>query len=145
MTDTGSQRAPGRRSFAELLADIPRLLGELVRAEIDALKAELAKSAQRAALGVGLLVGAFVILLIAVVVLVWAAVAALALVLPMWAAALIVAGALILVAALVGWLGVLRLRTAGPDLESRAESITDDIRAIKGETPRETTAGGTDG
>ncbi|HWL59595.1 MAG TPA: phage holin family protein [Microbacteriaceae bacterium] len=145
MTDTGPKPAHARRSFAELLADIPRLLGELVRAEIDALKAELAKSAQRAALGVGLLVGAFVILLLAIVTLVWAAVAALALVLPMWAAALIVAGVLLIIAALIGWLGVLRLRTAGPDLESRAESITDDIRAIKGEAPRETTVGDTDG
>lgn len=144
MTDSAPPRTAGRRSFAELLADVPRLLGELVRAEIDALKAEFARSAKQAAVGIGLLVGALVVLLFAIVTLIWAAVAALALVLPMWASALIVAGGLILIAAIAGWIGVHRLKTAAPDLGARAESITEDIRAIKGEVPR-ATAGGIDG
>jgi len=139
VTDAG---APiGRRSFGELVSDIPRLLAELVRAELDALKQELARTARRAGLGAGLLAVALGLVLLALVALVVAAIAGLSLVLPVWAAALIVAGGLLVLGALLGLAGVLRLRTAGPDLQARRESIAEDIRAIKGEALRTPTEG----
>ena len=136
MTEPASTNFVGRKRLGELLADIPRLLGDLLRAEIDSLREEFARSARRAGLGIGLIVAAVAVLLIAVVALVVGAIAALALVLPFWAAALIVAGGLIVVAALLAGLGALRLRGAGPNLDRHLDSFTDDLRAIRGEVPR---------
>lgn len=141
MPEAGDTTSIGRKSFGELIADIPRLLAELVRAELEALKQELTRAAVRAGIGVGLLAGALLLVALALVALVVAAIAALSLVLPVWAAALIVAGGLILIAALLGLLGVLRLRSAGPDLEARRASIAEDLRAIRGEAPRATPEG----
>lgn len=135
MAEPGST-GTARKSLGELLRDVPRLLTDLVRAELDALKAELANSAKRYALALALIATAAFLLIVMVLVLVAAAIAALALVLPVWAAALIVAGGLLLVGGLLGFLGVRRLSTAAPDIAGRVESVSDDIRVIKGEAPR---------
>jgi hypothetical protein len=42
---TDPQREP-KRSLAALIADVPRLLGELVRGEIESLKSEMSPSSK---------------------------------------------------------------------------------------------------
>jgi hypothetical protein len=70
----------------------------LVSLEVDLAKAEMRRKVGAVALGLGLAVGAALLALIGVGLLVAAAVVALALVLPTWAAVLVVAGAALVVA-----------------------------------------------
>jgi len=120
------------RSLLELVAEIPRLIGDLLRAEIEAFKADLRLRAQRAGIGAGLIAVALVLLCLALTALVVAAIAALALVLPWWASALIVAGALLLVAGLLAWVAIGRFRGAKPDIAGRLASIKEDVELIRG-------------
>jgi len=128
-TPEGTTTEP-KRSLFQLLGDVPRLVTELVRAELDALKAELKRAAIRAGLGAGLFAVAAIILLLMLVVLVIAGIAGLALVVPTWAAALIVAGGLLLIAAALGLAGVLALRGAKPDTRRTIDSVAEDLRAF---------------
>ena len=47
-----------RRSIGALLADLPRIIAELIQAEIESLKAEVSSKLKSAGIGAGLLVGA---------------------------------------------------------------------------------------
>jgi len=92
------------RPTGTLLSDAVNQLTRLVRGEVALAKAEVAQNIKSAALGIGLLVGAVVLALVALNVLAGALVAALAnLIGPGWAA--LVVGILILAAA-----GILALR-----------------------------------
>lgn len=130
---TASAPVTGRRSLVSLVADLPRILSELVRAEIDSLKTELASKAKSAGVGAGLIGAAIAILLFALGVFVAAAVAGLATVLPVWASALIVGGALVLIAVILVLIGVSALKRAMPPKpEKTIASVEEDIRTIKG-------------
>ncbi len=108
MSDDGA--AP-RRSLFQLIGDLPGLVGDLIRAEIDAIKDDLKEKASRAAVGVGLLAVGFFTLLLALIVLVFAGIAGLATVLPWWASALIVFGALALIAFALAFAGLAALKS----------------------------------
>jgi hypothetical protein len=107
------------------VGDLVRLANEqfvtLVRHELDFAKAEMTAKAKRAGLGAGLFGFAGVISLYALGVLVAAAVLGLALALPGWAAALVVAGGLLLIAGIAATVGRSRLRSATPAMP--AESV----------------------
>jgi hypothetical protein len=107
------------------VGDLVRLANEqfvtLVRHELDFAKAEMTAKAKRAGVGAGLFGFAGVIALYALGVLVAAAVLGLALALPGWAAALVVGGALLVVAALAAAIGRSRLKAATPAVP--AESV----------------------
>jgi predicted phage tail protein len=125
---------PPRRSLGSLLSDIPRILTELVDAEIASLKAEISSKLKAAGIGAGLLAGAGVIGFFASLVLLAAAILALAIVLPAWAAALIVGGALLLIAGILAGLGVAQLKRGLPPTPTETiDSVTDDLRTLRGE------------
>lgn len=125
--------AAERRSLFALIADVPRLIGDLVRAEIAALKAEIAAKMKAAGIGAGLLVGAAVFGLFAVLVLIAAGVLALALVLPPWAAALIIGAVLLIIAAIIAAIGIGQLKRGVPPAPTETiESVKDDVRAVRG-------------
>lgn len=125
--------AAERRGLFALIADVPRLIGDLVRAEIASLKAEIAAKMKAAGIGAGLLVGAAVLGLFAALVLIAAGVLALALVLPAWAAALIVGVALLAIAGIVAAAGVAQLKRGVPPTPTETiESVKDDVRAVRG-------------
>lgn len=130
---TASAPATGRRSLVSLVADLPRILSELVRAEIDSFQAELVGKAKSAGLGAGLIVAAIGILVFALGAFVAAAVAGLATVLPVWASALIVGGALVVIAVVLVLVGVAAFKRAlPPKPEKTIASVEEDIRTIKG-------------
>ena len=96
-----------RRGFFRLLADLPRELSDLVRAEIRLLQTEFAEKLRAAGVGLGLVTLGVTLISVFLIILVVAGILALSLVMPAWAAALIVAGlalvvGLIFVAAGVG-------------------------------------------
>lgn len=129
---TDRERA-GAKSLVELISDLPRLLIELVKAEFAHLKAEFAAKAKYAGVGIGLFVVAAAFLFFALGVLVAAAVLGLAVVLPGWAAALIVFGALVILAAVLVLIGVASLKKIqGVAPQQTIDSIKEDADALKG-------------
>lgn len=104
---TGTQGVP--RSLGELFSSIFEQIPALIRGEIDyTIASAKAKGKEMGAGGVALGV-AGVMALFGFLMLLFAGVAGLATVLPVWAAFLIVAGVLLLIAAIAGLIGKSRL------------------------------------
>lgn len=122
-----------KRSVFALLGELPGEISELVRAELEAFKADLSVKAKNVGIGVGLFAVAAVFAFFATGVLVALAVIALALVLPLWLAALIVMVALLLIAGILVLIGVNRVKKgASHDPAGVTESIRRDVDALKG-------------
>ena len=103
--------AAGMRSIPEILQDVLTNIQDIVRAEVSLAKAELGEEISSARSG-GLLVGVGAVAAIfSALFILLACVYALALVMPNWAAALIVAAAVGVAAAVTLGLGVKRLKT----------------------------------
>lgn len=109
-----------KRSLFSLIADLPRLLAEAARSEIEALKKEMVDKAKHAGVGIGLLAVAGFFAFFAFAVLVAAAVLGIAVALPAWAAALIVATGLLLLTALLVLIGVSELKRGAPPTTEEA-------------------------
>ena len=99
------------QGFTELFTALHRSLLEVLRAEVDTLAGDLSSSGRRLGSALSLLGIAAVVAVVFLGVLVLAAIAALALVLPFWGAALVVAGLLGLTMAILAAVGLRRLRT----------------------------------
>jgi uncharacterized membrane protein YqjE len=122
-----------KRSLLTLLTDLPGLVSDLIAAEIEQLKAELARKFAALGIGAGLLAGAAVVLLFMVGVLLTAAILALALVMPGWLAALIVAVVLLLIAAVLGLIGYRKLKAAMPPVPTDTiNSLKKDLNVVRG-------------
>jgi len=131
MGATGRAKAKG---FFSLLTDVPHLIAQLIRAEIELLKAELVSKLKAVGIGLGLFVISLSLILLALLLLVFAGVFALSLVVPLWAAALIAAAAAILVALVVGGIAAsVMSRGTSPTPDETVESIRADIRVVRGE------------
>ena len=126
----------GRTSDEPLGALVHRLseqIPELVRSEIRLAQAELTEKGKRAGLGIGMFSAAGLLAFLGLSTLVATAVLLLALVLPAWAAALIVAVLLFAgagVAALVGKKEVERATPAAP--ERTIANVKEDVATVKG-------------
>lgn len=121
-----------KRSLFSLIGDLPGLLMDLVRSEIEQLKQELISKAKHAGIGIGLLVVASAFLFFALGVFIAAAVLGLATVLPAWAAALIVAGAILIIGIVLILVGVSQLKRGNPTPEETIKSVQKDVNTITG-------------
>lgn len=129
---------PRKRSLFTLIADIPSLITRLIKDEIEQLKDELIGKLKHAGIGIGLLAGAGAFLFFALAVFIAAAVIGLATVLPAWAAALIVGGALLVIAIVLVLIGVANLKRGVPPAPTKTiASVKKDVNAIKGIGKRE--------
>ena len=109
----------------------PTQISELVRGELALAKAELAQKGKRAGIGAGLAGTAGVLALYGVGALITTVIAALALVLPVWAAALIVAVVIFIVAGVLGLLGKNQIQRATPPVpENAVESVKRDVATV---------------
>jgi hypothetical protein len=130
---TGVPGPAPKRSLFRLIGDLPTLLMDLVRGEIESLKQELLGKLKHAGVGIGLLVGAATFAFFALLVLIAAAVLGLATVLPAWASALIIGGGVLLVAVILALVGIASLKKGVPPAPTETiKSIKKDVRAIKG-------------
>ena len=113
--------------------DLPGLLIDQIRNEFELLKQEVVGKLKDAGSGIGLLVAAGCCAFFAIVVLITAAILSLAEVLPGWAAALIVVGALLIITVILVGIGLQQLRRGTPPAPTETiTSVKKDINAIKG-------------
>jgi Putative Actinobacterial Holin-X, holin superfamily III len=117
------------RSVPELVRQLSEETSTLVRQEIDLAKAELAGKARRVGVGAGALGAAAVVALYAVAAASVAVIAALALVMPVWGAAVVVAGFDAILAGALGLTGRRRLTAAMPPTpEATVDTVKEDVR-----------------
>jgi phosphoglycerol transferase MdoB-like AlkP superfamily enzyme len=132
MTDTSSR--PERKGLFALISDVPRLVTDLVKGELELAKLELIAKAKKAGIGAGLIIAALVVLLLFVTMLLTAAVLGLGEVMPPWLAALLVALVLLLIAAALAFVGYKSVQKALPPKPERAmRNLQRDISVIKGD------------
>ena len=123
-----------KRSLFQLITELPHLFGALVRAEIEQLRRELIARLKGTGIGLALFVVAINLVVTAVLLLVLAGVFALSLVTPLWLAALIVAGVLLLLALITVAVAVAAIKKGGAPIPRRTlDSIREDVATIRGE------------
>lgn len=122
-----------RKSLGDLLAELPSLVIDLVRAEVENLTGELKGKAAKLGAGTGVLAAAGVFAVFLLGWLLFTGFEALNLVVAPWLAALIVSGFLLLVVLILVAVGIPLLKR-GSDfghLQS-VESIKDDLNVVRG-------------
>ncbi|MEU4157124.1 phage holin family protein [Actinoplanes sp. NPDC026670] len=125
-------RPTAEKSTAELVQQAGEQLSRLVRDEITLAKAELAEKGKRAGIGAGLFGGAGALALYGLGAAIATVVIALDLVLPLWAAALIVTVVLFAVAGVLALLGKSQLsRAVPPEPVAAIESVKADVDEVK--------------
>lgn len=126
---TEQQDAPIGALVHRLSEQIP----ELVRSEVKLAQAELTEKGKKAGIGLGMFSAAGLLAFLGLCTLITTAILALALVLPAWASALIVAATLFVVAAIAGLAGKKEIRQATPPAPERAlAGFKEDVATIKG-------------
>ncbi|MBK5238034.1 MAG: phage holin family protein [Actinomycetales bacterium] len=125
--------APDDRSLFSLLRDLPGLLLELVRVEVEQVKREMARKLKNLGVGAALVVAALSLTTFFFGTLIAAAVFGLAEVMPAWAAALTVSGLLLVIIAVLLGIAVARFKKGSPPLPTETfDSIVEDANALKG-------------
>ena len=128
MTRTATEDA----SIGELVARITEETSTLVRDELRLAQLEMTRKGKYAGIGAGLLGGGALFAVYAVGTLVAAAVLGLALVVPGWAAALIVSAVLLVLAGVAALLGKKEITEAVPPVPTEAlEGVKLDLAALK--------------
>ncbi|MFE1808683.1 phage holin family protein [Streptomyces sp. NPDC059533] len=119
-------------SVGELVTRASQQISELVRQEMRLARTETMQKGRRYGVGGGLFGGAGLIGILAAQALVAAAIAALSLVLPVWAAALITGAVLAAVAAVLAVAGKKQVvQAGGPAPQQTIESVKADMAEIK--------------
>ncbi|WP_104105789.1 phage holin family protein [Nocardioides sp. 616] len=116
-----------------LVHDLTQQVPDLIRSELRLAQAEMTEKGKRAGLGIGMFSAAGLLAFFGLAAVITACIAALALVLPTWASALIVAAVLFAAAAGVGLAGKSKVSAATPVKPEKAmEGIKEDIDTVKG-------------
>ena len=133
MTDTQTRTTrPADQPIGELVSQMSEQVSTLVRDELALARAEMVEKGKRAGTGAGLLGGAGVIALYGVGALLVTIGALLALVLPVWAAALIVAVVLFIAAGVAALIGKKQVQQAVPPKPTAAvDSTKRDVDTVK--------------
>ncbi|BDX34774.1 membrane protein [Mycobacterium antarcticum] len=118
-------------STGELITQLTAQTSRLVRDEIRLAQKEFQESAKHAGIGAGLFSVAGVFAVFGVATLIAAAVAALALVLPVWAAALIVGVVLLAAGGIAALSGKRQIQEASPVPEQTVANVKEDIQEVK--------------
>ncbi|MEV4756706.1 phage holin family protein [Micromonospora sp. NPDC049559] len=127
----GPARPAAQQSTGELIQRASEQISRLVRDELALARLELTEKGKHAGLGVGLFGGGGVLAVLGLGTLVAAAVLLLALVLPAWASALIVAGLLFLLAGVFALVGRQQVKRAVPPVPlAAAEGVRADVETL---------------
>jgi hypothetical protein len=127
------KRRDKKKSIFALLSDVPTLVRELVKGELELLKTEIVAKLKILGLGAGLILGAVIVLFFFIGVLLTAGILGLATIMPGWLAALIVAFVLLIAIAILAWIGYREIKKAMPPVpEATIKNLKRDINAIRG-------------
>ncbi|BBX89910.1 MULTISPECIES: phage holin family protein [Mycolicibacterium] len=118
-------------STAELLGQLQQQTTRLVRDELRLAQREFQESARHAGLGAGLISAAGLLAVLGLMTVVAAAVAAIALALPVWAAALIVAAVLFLGAGVAALVSRSQAKQVPPPASQSVDSVKQDLDELK--------------
>jgi uncharacterized membrane protein YqjE len=119
------------RSIADILKDIVGNMQEIVRSEVRLAKSELRNEATKTkSAAVAMAIGA-VMAVFALLFLLWTVVDALAMVLPQWAAPLIVSVTLAIIAVVAFSVGRSRFKQVHPAPERTIESVKENVEWLK--------------
>jgi predicted phage tail protein len=122
-----------KRSLFGLIADLPHLLSNLVKEEIEHLKDEMIAKLKHAGIGIGLFAGAGIFGFFLLATLLTAAILGFATLVPAWLAALIVAGFLLIITAILIAIGLAQVKRGVPPAPTETiKSVKLDVNAIKG-------------
>jgi uncharacterized membrane protein YqjE len=125
---------PQEASLGTLVSDLSSQIPELIRSEMRLAQAEVAEKGKRAGIGIGMFSVAGLMGFFGFAVLLATFVLLLDLVLPAWAAALIVAVALFAIAGVAALVGKKKVDEVGSPTPERALSgIKQDVATVKGE------------
>ncbi|MBN6052042.1 phage holin family protein [Nonomuraea sp. RK-328] len=120
-----------------LVNDLSDQVTRLVKDELRLARLELTEKGRHAGFGAGLFGAAGMLAFLGCAALVAAVALLLALVMPAWAATAVVAGALFVIAGVVGLIGRKQVDRATPPVPSEAiESVRTDIDVVKGKVRR---------
>ncbi len=132
MTTTADRPDLKEASTGELVRRLSEQLGELLRGELELAKTELRSKGKRVGAGAGLAGAAGVLALFGLAAFITAAIAALALVLPVWLSAVIVGVALLVIAGLLALIGRSQIQQGTPPVPEQAmRGIKQDVEAVK--------------
>lgn len=127
----GSHRA-AEPTVAELVNNMSQQTSQLIREELRLAQVELQDKGKHAGMGLGLFSGAGLLAFFGAACLITTAILALALVLPDWLAALIVAVLLFVAAGVAAMLGKKEVQEATPPKPERAiDNVPRDVNAVK--------------
>jgi hypothetical protein len=118
-------------SVGELMTQLSSQTSRLVRDEIRLAQKEFQESAKRAGIGAGVFTGAGLLAFLGFASFVAAAVAALSLVLPVWAAALIVGAALLVAAGIAALISKREIEHVTPAAPHTVATLKEDIREVR--------------
>jgi uncharacterized membrane protein YqjE len=118
-------------SIGELVSQLSSQTSRLVRDEMKLAQAEFREAAKHAGLGAGLLSVAGLLAVLGLATFVTSAVAALALVLPLWAAALVIGVLLFAAAGIAGLVSKKQLQQTDPVPQQTVASVKQDINEVK--------------
>ena len=125
-----------RRPIGQILASVVGGFGILARKHVELAKIEAAEAVSVRGKGAGMMAGAAVVAMYAIGFLFAAGAAALALVVPVWAAILIVAALMFLVAWVLVMLGRRTIKSAPAPVERTQEALKEDMRWAKQQIKR---------
>jgi uncharacterized membrane protein YqjE len=132
MTATPEVRADHtEKSTAELVRDLTEQMSRLARTEVTLAVREMKSKAKHAGVGAAFAGAGGLFAFFGGAVLVAACVLLLALVVPAWAAALIVAAALFVIAGIAVLMARKQLKQSAPMPSPAVESVQEDIQAVK--------------
>ncbi len=118
-------------SIGELMSQLSAQTSRLVRDEMRLAQKEMQQSVKHAGIGAGLISAAGLLAVLGLMTVIAAGVAALALVLPVWAAALIVAAVLFIAAGIAALFSRKQAAEVAPPPKESVESIKADIKEVK--------------
>ena len=122
-----------KKSVFKLIGELPGLISELIRAEIESIKQELVTRLKAAGIGIGFFAGAAVFAYFGAFALLATVILVLSLFLFPWLAALIVTVLLFGAAGILAFLGYRRLQRGVPPVpQSSIDSVKSDVQAFRG-------------
>ncbi len=119
-------------STGELVRRLSEQVGELWRGELELARSELTRKGKRIGTGAGLAGAAGVVALFGIAALIAAAIAALAVVLPVWLSAVIVGIVLLVIAGVLALVGRQQIQEGAPPVpEEAVQGLKQDVEAVK--------------